>query len=171
MFPEKSKTPAEEVYQEQHNPQFQKKEKLSDKKRKQTLDTWEKPLWPPMARTLFICLLVLSVAMTLVEIKNAYLSTTLGITGFLKNVSLTLLILWIIVLCLEALCSVCNASSERKKYMKRKKDSGLMDTTEEERARTNRALKRLNAPCRQYVTICAIGTCILLILYILSRIL
>lgn len=135
------------------------------------IDTWEQPLWPKLSRILFISLLVLSAAMLLVELKNALLPPVFDLRRFLRSLSLTLLSLWGVYSLLLALCCGLGCRANRRSYEKRKADSGIVDQNEEDRARSRRAVRRLNRDYLLYLRICGIGLAALGLLWLLSGLL
>lgn len=143
----------------------------SNKKRQAIIDTWQQPVWPKLTKILFISMLVLSVAMALVEVKNALIGAAFEPRRFLFNLSMTLIWVWGVHAVLLAICSAIGAFFNRRSYEKRKAESGIQDTTDEERARSKRAVRRLNATYIMYVRVAVIGLAVFTVLYLLTRLL
>lgn len=143
----------------------------SNKKRLAIIDTWQQPIWPKLAKILFISMIVLSSAMALVEIKNAMISSAFDPQRFLFNLSTTLIWIWGIHAVLLAVCSAIGAFFNQRSYEKRKAESGIHDTTDEERARSKRAVRRLNASYILYMRVAFVGLAVFTVLYLTPRLL
>ena len=140
-----------------------------NKKRESIIETWKAPIWPKLSMILFISMLLICAAMLLVEVKSAALSSPFDVRHFLKNVSTTLLWAWGIYTALLAICCLAGSRLNRIQYDKRKADSGIVDSTEEETARSKRAVNRLNASYNLYLRVAVIGFAVILLMYLLAR--
>ena len=141
----------------------------SNKKRQKIIDTWKEPVWPRLSLILTVGMIVLSVAMALVEVKNASLAPIFDVQRFLFNLSLTLLCVWGGFTALLALCCIMGMRVNRRNYEKRKKESGIEDATDEERARSRRAVRRLNRSFLLYLRTGFIGLAVLSLLFLIVR--
>ena len=140
-----------------------------NKKRESIIETWKAPIWPKLSRILFISMLMISGAMLLVEVKSAALSSPFDVRHFLKNASTTLLWVWGIYTALLATCCLAGSRLNRVQYARRKADSGIVDSTDEERARSKRAVNRLNASYTLYLRVASIGLAAVALLYLFAR--
>lgn len=140
-----------------------------NKKREAIIETWKAPVWPKLSRILFISMLLLCAAMLLVEVKSAALSSPFDARRFLKNASTTLLWVWGIYTVLLAGCCLAGSKLNRDEYYRRKTDSGIVDSTDEERARSRRAVNRLNASYALYLRVALIGLAAILLLFVIAR--
>ena len=140
-----------------------------DRRREAILETWRAPVWPKLARILFVSMLLLCGAMLLVEIKSAALSSPFDARRFFANATTTLLWVWGIYTALLAACCLAGGRVNRREYLRRKADSGIVDATDEERARSARAVRRLNASYRLYLRAALIGLGVLALLFLLAR--
>lgn len=143
----------------------------SNKKRQAIIDTWQQPVWPKLTKILFVSMLVLSVAMALVELKNALIAASFDLRHFLLNLSTTLIWVWGIHTVLLALCCGVGAYFNRRSYERRKAESGIVDATDEERTRSKRAVRRLNATYIMYMRVAVVGLAVFTVLYLLTRLL
>lgn len=143
----------------------------SNKKRQAIIDTWQEPVWPKLSKILFISMIVLTTAMALVEVKNALTGASFELRRFLSNLSVTLVWVWGIHTVLLSLCCLMGSRANRLSYERRKAESGIRDATDEERARSKRAVSRLNAVYTRYLRVALIGLAIVLLLYCVIRIL
>lgn len=141
----------------------------NNKKREAIIETWKAPIWPKLSKILFISMIVLSAAMLLVEVKSAMLSSPFDVHHFLKNISTTLLWVWGIYTVFLTACCLAGSRVNRAAYYKRKADSGIVDSTDEEKARSRRAVDRLNAAYNLYMQVAVIGLTATLLMYLLAR--
>ena len=100
----------------------------SNKKRQAIINTWQQPVWPNLTKILFISMIALSVAMAMVEVKNALLGTSFDFRRFLSNLSVTLLYVWGIYTVLLVFCCLMGSRVNKRSYYKRKAESGISDT-------------------------------------------
>ena len=140
-----------------------------NRRREAIIETWKAPIWPKLSRILFISMLLICAAMLLVEVKSASLSSPFDARHFLKNASTTLLWVWGIYTALLTISCLAGSRLNRAQYDKRKADSGIVDSTDEERARSQRAVKRLNASYRLYLRVAVIGLAAICLLYLIAR--
>ena len=140
-----------------------------NKRREAIIETWKAPVWPKLSRILFISMLLICGAMLLVEVKSALLSSPFDARHFMKNATTTLVWVWGIYAVLLIACCLAGSRVNRAAYYKRKADSGIVDSTDEERARSRRAVDRLNAAYILYLRVAVIGFAAILLLYLLAR--
>ena len=141
----------------------------SNKKRQTIIDTWREPLWPRLSRILLIGMIALSVAMSLVEVKNATLAPAFDAGRFLSNLSMTLLWVWGVCTVFLAACCFAGMRANRRGYERRKLESGIVDETEEDRACSRRAVQRLNRSYLLCLRISLIGLSALILLFAVVR--
>lgn len=141
----------------------------NNKKRQAIIDTWKEPIWPRLSRILLIGMIVLSVAMSLVEVKNATLAPSFDTGRFLSNLSMTLLCVWGIFTAFLTACCFTGMRTNRRGYERRKAESGIVDETEEDRARSRRAVHRLNHTYLVYLRIGLIGMIVFIALFTTIR--
>lgn len=140
-----------------------------NKKRESIIETWKAPIWPKLGRILFVSMIALSAATLLVEVKSAMLSSPFDVRHFLKNATTTLIWVWGIYAVLLAACCLAGSRVNREEYYKRKADSGIVDSTDEEKARSRRAVDRLNASYILYLRIAVIGLAAVVLLFLIAR--
>ena len=140
-----------------------------DRRREAIVETWKAPVWPKLSRILFISMLLISAAMLLVEVKSATLSSPFDARHFMQYASTTLLWVWGIYTALLGMSCLAGSRLNRVEYHRRKADSGIVDSTDDERARSRRAVKRLNASYRLYLRVAAIGLAAIMLLFLIAR--
>jgi len=140
-----------------------------NRKREAIIETWKAPVWPKLSRILFVSMLLICAAMLLVEVKSAALFSPFDARRFLKNATTTLIWVWGIYTVLLAISCLSGSRVNRDEYYKRKADSGIVDLTDEERARSRRAVDRLNTSYMLYLRVAVIGFAVILLLYLLAR--
>jgi len=141
-----------------------------NKKREAIIETWKAPVWPKLSKILFISMLLIGAAMLLVELKSATLSSPFDVRHFLKNATTTLIWVWGIYSVFLTACCLAGSRVNRKEYYKRKADSGIVDSTDEEKARSRRAVNRLNASYILYLLVTLIGLAAILLLFLIARV-
>lgn len=138
--------------------------------RKKAINTYEFPVYPKLSMILLLSMIVLTVAITAVDVRNELLyASPFSLHHLLTNASVSALFLWSIYsLLLVPVCLLgmrCNARS----YEKRKRLSGIIDQTDEERSRSRRAVRRLNASFRLELIIALAGLLVFALLYAAVR--
>ena len=114
-------------------------------------------------------MIVLSIAMSLVEVKNATLAPSFDAGRFLSNLSMTLLCVWGIFTAFLTACCFAGMRTNQRGYERRKAESGIVDETEEDRARSRRAVRRLNHTYLVYLRIGLIGLIVFIALFTAVR--
>lgn len=143
----------------------------SDKKRNSIIETWEMPIWPKLSKILFISMLILTFAMALAEIQIARRTHPFDRTLFLQNISLTLMCIWGIYTLLITICSLAGSMNNKRAYYRKKEESGIQDSTNEEKSRSARAVRRLNAQYKIYTIISLSGLLVLFLFYVVFHLL
>ncbi len=142
------------------------------KKEDSIIRTWEEPVLPSLCKIIFVCMILIMAAMLLVDCVNFLRYNTEATAGALiGNVSTTgffgFLIFSVFLIPLSAL----GRHQNTRRVMSRKKKDGSGTADSEAKARTKRAIDRLNHPYKIYQYISG-GLCLAFgILYLLSQLL
>lgn len=128
--------------------------------------TYEEPVLPKLAKILFISMIVLTVVMIAVDLKNGLLYIEqFGLVRILGNLSQTAMTIWLICTILIAL--VCGIGMRRNIVVVRCKalegTSGVLSN--EDVSRCSRSAYHLNKPYRVYLSCCLIGAAAWIIFY------
>ncbi len=141
----------------------------SDRKREAILHTFSEPVWPKLAKLLYYSLLVLTPALAAAEIVSFFrYSRALGLPHLLRNLSTTCFFLWCVYSFFLILACLCGMRAAAAGYWKRKQESGLADQTEEEHARSLRAVRRLYQPYQLYLRVSLTGLAVWFALWIFA---
>lgn len=138
------------------------------RKENSILRTLEEPVLPVLCKILFLGMLVLTVAMLLVDV-NAFAryDSHLGLLHLYRNIVTTGLGSWgIFSLLLILLCSL-GMRQAIGGFWKKKKASGIEDITQEDRERSQRAIRKIKAPFLLYLKVTIAGLVIWGILFII----
>ncbi len=129
--------------------------------------TYEEALLPKLAKILFVGMILLTVVMAAVDLKNglAYLSQ-MGMERVLFNMSKTMLLIWAV--CTALITFVCCIGIVQNRHMVRKKArEGCPNAwTKNDNARCARASRRISRPYYTYLLVNWIGTAMLYMIHI-----
>jgi len=159
----------ESIYERAAFDSISNQKNRSNIKQQAIIDTWQQPILPKLSKILFISMLALSLATTLVEVKHAMMSISHPIHQLGANLSVTLLYLWSIYSVLLISCSLLGSFANFHSYKKRKAESGIQDISDEDRLRSKRAIIRMNAAYLFYIKVCVIGLIAITVLYCLTH--
>ena len=138
------------------------------KKETSILKTYEEPVLPTLCKIIFWGKMILVAAMLLVDI-NAFVryDSHLGFMHLFSNVVLTGFFSWLILSAVLILLCGLAAKQASARFWNQKKKNGLEDKTQEDRERSERAVKRLKAPYQRYMKIDLSGLGFWAVLYII----
>ena len=140
-----------------------------ENKRKSILSTYQDPLFPKLTLILFVSMLVLTLAMSAVELRNFFFyNTERGISYLLSHLSLTGLSVWGFYSAVLILICILAIRKTAKDFYHRQKLSGISDETEADKARSKRAIRRLNRTYHLYIRVSLIGLLIWLLIFGIS---
>lgn len=127
--------------------------------------THDEPVLPKLCKILFISMFIITGTTLLVEISA--LRYHLGLVHFLTNLTTTGLGAWGIYAVLLALTCAIGIWSNKANFRKKQRESGTTDRTDDDRERSARAIKRLNAAYWRYIKVCFIGFVFWLMFYLI----
>ena len=146
------------------------KKNTIEKKRNKIIATYNEPVLPKFTKILFISMFVLTGVMLAQEIVNYIRYKDIySISRLFSNLTLTCLIIWAIYAVVLAVVSFIGMYLQARDYNKKKAESGIIDSTPEETARSKRAISKLNYIYRRYIIISAAGLVFWLIFFIVTR--
>lgn len=156
----------EEILREAH----ERAKAAVTRKEKSILRTVEEPILPALCKIIFIGMLVLTTAMLLVDI-NAFVryDSHLGGLHLYRNMVMTGLGSWGMFSVLLILCCFFGMKQEKKRFWKKRKEGGIVDETQEDRERSQRAIRKIMNPFVLYMKTSLIGLLfwvILLVVYL-----
>lgn len=154
----------EEILREAH----ERAKATVTRKENSIMRTLEEPVLPLLCKIIFFGMLILTAAMLLVDI-NAFVRYDfhMGIRHLYENIVLTGLGSWgIFSVLLFLLCSL-GMKQAADRFWKKKKASGIEDVTQEDRDRSQRAVRKLKAPFLLYLKVALIGLAVWGILFII----
>lgn len=132
------------------------------------LKTLEEPVLPLLCKIIFLGMLILTAAMLLVDI-NAFVryDSHLGLLHLYENIVTTGLGSWGIFSVLLILLCFLGMRQAVGRFWKKKKAGGIEDITQEDRDRSQRAVRKLKAPFLLYLKVTFSGLVVWGILYII----
>lgn len=144
------------------------------KKEKAMLRTYEEPILPKLCTIICRCMILLTICMILVDI-NAFIryNAYLKISHLFSNISTTGFIAWLLFSCLLIPLSYGSIWQIKKRYWKRVNDTADANAsvqTDDSKAQSKRALKRLTQPFIRYITVCFAGIIIFGIFFVVFHI-
>lgn len=142
---------------------------LVKKKERSMIRIYDEPVLPSLCRMIFRGMLILLAAMLLVDI-NAFFryGSYLGFLHLFSNIAMTGFFCWLFCsVFLIPLCLLAIRQSARR-FWKQKEDSGIIEETEADRERNQRALKKMNRYFVKYLKIDLIGLAAWGIAYLIS---
>ena len=156
----------EEILREAH----ERAKAAVTRKEKSILRTVEEPILPALCKIIFIGMLVLTTAILLVDI-NAFVryDSHLGGLHLYRNMVMTGLGSWGMFSVLLILCCFFGMKQEKKRFWKKRKEGGIVDETQEDRERSQRAIRKIMNPFVLYMKTSLIGLLfwvILLVVYL-----
>lgn len=127
-------------------------------KRDAIVRTYEEPVWPRLGKILFFSMLLLTAVMLMAEI-STYLrhSSHLGVRHLLSNLAVTGTGMWGLYTALLLPVCIAGCLSNARRFRDRQRESGTQDDTEEDRARSDRAIRRLNRSFLRYMAVSLTG--------------
>lgn len=131
------------------------------KKEKMIIETYEEPLMPKLCKTIYRCMIILTVSLVLVDF-NAFIryDVNLGKFHLFYNISTTGFLTWVIFSIILIPLSYGAIWQTGKRFWKRVRNTEIERTNHEienNKARNERALKRLIHSFIHYIYICFIG--------------
>ncbi|MFT4007514.1 MAG: hypothetical protein QM683_18540 [Lacrimispora sp.] len=130
-------------------------------KKQEIIRTYEEPVLPKMCRVIFWCMIILTAGMILVDI-NAFIryDAYLGSFHLFYNISTTGFFSWLLFSVLLVPMSYGSIRQTSKRFWKRVNNAekdGTGNQIESNKARSERALKKLTHPFMRYMGICFSG--------------
>lgn len=142
-----------------------------DKRHEKILAIWADPVWSKLSTTLIISMMVLTIAMSLTELSSWLpYASSLGTAHLLTNLATTGLWIWGIHCLLLIPVCLMGCRYNRNDFNRSKAFGGSVDTTDAQRARSRRAIVKLNAIYRRYILIGLIGLGTWLLFFLCTRI-
>ena len=128
------------------------------KKRDAIVRTCQEPVLPRLGKILFFSMLLLTALMLVAEV-STYLrySSHLGVEHILSNLSVTGTGIWGLYTALLLPVCIAGCLANAKRFRGRQQESGTEDHTEEDRARSARAIRRLNRSFLRYLAVSLAG--------------
>ena len=144
----------EEILREAH----ERAKAAVTRKEKSIMRTAQEPIIPALSKIIFIGMLILTAAMLLVDI-NAFIryDSHLGVFHLYRNMVMTGLGSWGIFSVLLILFCILGMKQAEKCFWKKRKESGIVDETKEDRERSQRAICKIKAPFILYIKISLTG--------------
>lgn len=132
---------------------------------------YEEPVLPKLGKILFFSMLIFTLVMVFTEI-STYLrySSHLGLGHLLSNVSITGLGMWGIYSILLLPVCILGCHNNAQSFRNRQRQSNTEDQTEQDRARSAQAIRRLNLSYLRYLAVSFNGLAFWIALFLLVHI-
>lgn len=142
--------------------------KYGEKKIESIIRTYRQPILPRLCRMILWMMIVIVAVMLLVDIV-VYIryGAHLGTGHLFINVCITGFWGWMLFSAFLVPMCFLGMKQGKNNYMRRKKKSGIIDASKEEKERTQRAIKRLNYSFLLYIKVAFAGAVVWSVLYLI----